>query len=649
MTASSSRSSVVKTGDIVERRYRILRTLGEGSLGVVFLAEHVANKRRVAVKLLRSELSADAAALDRFMAEARGASATGHPNIAQVVELGMTQDDVPFVVMEYLEGTLLTDEIYRVGGLPVRRALKLADKIASALEAVHDAGIVHRDLTSDNVFLLDRDDAFDVPKLLGFGMSRFLELPDDKARRGQVLGSPEYMAPEQLTGGASLDRRVDVYALGVILYEMLTARRPFSDDDRRALVHRVVHEPPPPLMRPEAPVGLELLILGKLLAKDPARRHGTMKEVRSALDAFATAMRPGSAIPVAVGQTASGPVRVAPGLPVPLLDLSSDDPTAISRAAEPRSTPPPAAPAGPRAVEPARPSEPSVPSEPSGPVELPQPAELVDLPALPGRRSARIAWLVAAMLAGGAGGALLYAEEQTAAAGDVAVTAALDADAEKLAALLDGEVRAARLRADGVAGMPMLRAAIETDAATLRDMVGTDFIFSPRPGEVLELFQLRDGAMTSMLRIPESGRPVAAVSGGPARIESDGAQITLVAGAPVAKQQAGVGGAVAISVPIDLAPIKRRLAEHVRSATLVGFGPAVPLCGAADAGETTITVALPLGQELGVHDAAIAAVVPAPPGQLREKLRVARLLCWGTGGILLVLYLANLLRARKRS
>ncbi|HET7502761.1 MAG TPA: serine/threonine-protein kinase [Kofleriaceae bacterium] len=649
MTASSSRSSVVKTGDVVERRYRILRTLGEGSLGVVFLAEHVANKRRVAVKLLRTELTTDAAALDSFMAEARDASALGHPNIAQVIELGMTQDDVPFVVMEYLEGTLLTDEIHRAGGLALRRAIKIADKIAAALEAAHDAGIVHRDLTSDNVFLLDRDDAFDVPKILGFGMARFLERPGDKAPRGRVLGSPEYMAPEQVAGGAVVDRRVDIYALGVILYEMLTGRRPFSDDDRRALVHRVVHEPPPPLMRPEAPVGLELLILGKLLAKDPARRHGTMKEVRSALDSFATAGRSGSAIPVAIGQTSSGPVRITAGLPVPLLDLSSDDPTAISRAAEPRPTPPPMPHAEPRAPEPASPSESTIPPEPSEPIELPQPAELVELPALPGRRAARVAWLVAAMLAGGAGGALLYAEEQTAEAGDVAITAVLDADAEKLAALLDAEVRAARLRADGVAAMPMLRAAIETDTATLRDMVGTDFIFSPRPGETLELFQLRDGELKSMLRIPESGRPVAAGAGTQVRVDSDGTQITVVASAPVAKQQAGVGGAVAISVPIDLAPTKRRFAEHVRSATLVGFGDPVPLCGAAEPGDITITVALPLGAELGGHDAAVAAVVPAPPGQLREKLRLARLLCWGTGGILLVLYLANLLRARNRS
>jgi serine/threonine protein kinase len=234
VTDSSNRGSVVKTGDIIEGRYRIIETLGEGSMGAVFLAEHVVQNRRVALKLLRPELGADAAALDGFMTEARAAGTLGHPSIVACTDTGLTHAGVPYVVLEYLEGALLTDEVYRVGGLPVRRALKIADQIASALAAAHDAGIVHRGLKSDSVFLIDEDDALDIVKVLDFGAGRFLAAPGDHGRRGRVLGSPEFMAPEQVTSPGTADHRADIYALGVILYEMLTARRPFSDDDRRA-------------------------------------------------------------------------------------------------------------------------------------------------------------------------------------------------------------------------------------------------------------------------------------------------------------------------------------------------------------------------------------------------------------------------------
>ncbi|HEX7702390.1 MAG TPA: serine/threonine-protein kinase, partial [Kofleriaceae bacterium] len=254
------------TGDIVEGRYRIIRTLGEGGMGTGFLAEHALIKRRVAIKILHPELATDANVIERFMNEARAAGTLGHPNIVESTDMGFTHNHVPYIVFEFLEGALLTDEIYRVGGLPVRRAVRIASQIASALHAAHNAGVVHRDLKSDNVFLTDKDDAFDHVKVLDFGISRFLSV-DDK-HKGMVMGTPEFMAPEQITDPENVDRRADIYALGVILYEMLTARRPFSnEDDPRQLLHRIVHEAPPPLMRPEVPHGLADTILTKLLAK----------------------------------------------------------------------------------------------------------------------------------------------------------------------------------------------------------------------------------------------------------------------------------------------------------------------------------------------------------------------------------------------
>ena len=155
----TAREVVVKTGDVIEGRYRILKVLGEGGMGTVFLAEHTLIKRRVAIKILHSELATDGDVIERFMNEARAAGTLGHPNIVESTDMGFTGTHVPYIVFEYLEGTLLTDEIYRVGGLPVRRAMKVATQIASALHAAHNAGIVHRDLKSDNIFLTDKDDA----------------------------------------------------------------------------------------------------------------------------------------------------------------------------------------------------------------------------------------------------------------------------------------------------------------------------------------------------------------------------------------------------------------------------------------------------------------------------------------------------------
>jgi eukaryotic-like serine/threonine-protein kinase len=287
MGSSSTREAVVKTGDIVEGRYRIIRTLGEGGMGTVFLAEHALIKRRVAIKILHPELATDANVIERFMNEARAAGTLGHPNIVESTDMGFTHHHVPYIVFEYLEGALLTDEIYRLGGLPVRRAVRIASQIASALHAAHNAGVVHRDLKSDNVFLTDKDDAFDHVKVLDFGISRFLML-DDK-QKGMVMGTPEFMAPEQITDPENVDRRADIYALGVILYEMLTARRPFaSEDDPRQLLHRIVHEEPPPLMRPEVPHGLAETILGMMLAKNPDDRYQTMSDVEAALESFIT-------------------------------------------------------------------------------------------------------------------------------------------------------------------------------------------------------------------------------------------------------------------------------------------------------------------------------------------------------------------------
>jgi TonB family protein len=284
---SATRRAAVETGDLVDGRYRILSLLGEGGMGSVFLAEHTLIKRKVAIKILHPQLAREAHVVDCFMNEARAAGLLGHPNIVESTDMGFTHDHVPYIVLEYLQGALLTDEIYRVGGLPVRRAVRIAEQIADALRAAHDAKLVHRDLKSDNIFLTDKDDASDHVKVLDFGVSRFMHVEDGHSTT--VVGTPEFMSPEQLTAPETVDHRADIYALGVILYEMLSARRPFNPGKTPdELGHTIISSPPPPLQHQKIPRALADLIIDRLLAKDPAARPQSMGEVGAALEAFLT-------------------------------------------------------------------------------------------------------------------------------------------------------------------------------------------------------------------------------------------------------------------------------------------------------------------------------------------------------------------------
>jgi serine/threonine protein kinase len=279
--------AAIHSGDVIDGRYRVMEVIGEGGMGTVYLAEHELIKRRVALKILRPDFAHDSKVVKRFMNEARAAGTLGHPNIVESTDMGFIDKVVPYIVFEYLEGALLTDEIARVGVLPVRRAVSITQQIASALGAAHAAGIVHRDLKSDNVFLTDRGGQFDHVKVLDFGISKFLEAGDDRTRRGMVMGTPEFMSPEQITDPDSVDVRSDVYALGATLYEMLAGRRPFTNEDPRTLLHRIVHTDAPPIERADLPRGLHDLLF-RMLAKDPDERLQTMADVVAVLDLYAT-------------------------------------------------------------------------------------------------------------------------------------------------------------------------------------------------------------------------------------------------------------------------------------------------------------------------------------------------------------------------
>jgi serine/threonine-protein kinase len=260
-------------------------------MGVVFLAQHVLIRRRVAIKLLHAELAPDRWMVQRFLHEAAASGSLAHPHIVESTDMGFTREGIPYIVFEYLEGCLLSEEIRRLGRLSLGRTLVIARQIASALHTVHEAQLAHLDVKGDNVLLARRGPGVDHAKLIDFGISRFTTTSGQKAPPGILMGTPEYMAPEQVLQPETADGRADIYALGVLIYEMLSGRCPFEGDDPRRVLTRVLHDPPPMLDRPVPPL-LEELVFDGLLAKSPARRPQTMAEILPLIDALLAASRP---------------------------------------------------------------------------------------------------------------------------------------------------------------------------------------------------------------------------------------------------------------------------------------------------------------------------------------------------------------------
>jgi serine/threonine-protein kinase len=272
-------------GLILGDRYRLITRIGEGGMGTVYLAEHVALGKRVAVKVLRPEYSRDEELVRRFEQEARAASQVGHENIVDVVDFGRTAGGSLYFVMEVLEGESLARLIHREGALPVERALRVLAQICRALGAAHARGVVHRDLKPENVLLVPRDDGTDLVKVLDFGISKTHGVPDGGriTRAGSIIGTPEYMAPEQAMATA-VDHRCDVYAFGVLAYEMLTGTLPFHGETPLATLLKHQGEPPEPpsRRRPDLPPEAEAMVL-KALVKRPEGRQQDMSEVAADL------------------------------------------------------------------------------------------------------------------------------------------------------------------------------------------------------------------------------------------------------------------------------------------------------------------------------------------------------------------------------
>ena len=227
-------------GQILEGKYRIVRELGRGGMGVVHEALHVTLGRRIAVKTLLAEAGQDPDLAARFEREARAASAIGHPHIVDVFDLGRTPEGLLFMAMELLDGRPLAALLEETPSLPISLALDLASQMLSGLAAAHRNGIVHRDLKPENIFILNTQDRPSFVKIVDFGISKILVHAGARAARagqgsgtavGTILGTPLYMSPEQILGQvARIDHRSDIYSAGVVLYEMLCGRTPFEGE-----------------------------------------------------------------------------------------------------------------------------------------------------------------------------------------------------------------------------------------------------------------------------------------------------------------------------------------------------------------------------------------------------------------------------------
>jgi serine/threonine protein kinase/TolA-binding protein len=275
-------------GKTIDGRYHVMELIGEGGMGKVYLAEHVEIGKRVALKVLHPSYSRMPDLVERFRREARAASKIGHPNIVDVTDSGTTSDGSVYFVMEYLEGVELGSVIEREGAIDIARALKISSQICRALAAAHAQGIVHRDLKPENVFLITRDGAADVVKVLDFGIAKTTEAEAARERRltspGMAMGTPEYMAPEQAAGRPA-DARCDVYALGAIMYEMTTGTPPYSGDNfMEILTKKATQDPPPPnTVRHEIPSQVSDLVQAAM-ARNPDHRPQTMETLEYELN-----------------------------------------------------------------------------------------------------------------------------------------------------------------------------------------------------------------------------------------------------------------------------------------------------------------------------------------------------------------------------
>ncbi|MFZ5896159.1 MAG: serine/threonine-protein kinase [Myxococcota bacterium] len=276
-------------GAVIAQRYRVDGIIAEGGMGIVYRGWHLTLDQPIAIKVVRPEYVDNPEAVSRFLNEARAVAALRAVNVAQVLDVGRIKGGVLYMVMEYLEGSDLRDILDREGPLPIERAVDAVRQACAAMQEAHAAGIVHRDLKPENLFLARVADGREVLKVIDFGVSKRPSMGSGRSftEAGRSLGSPHYMAPEQISTPDAVDARADVWSLGVVLYELLTNKLPFDAESMAATCAQVLCGEPPSLaeLRPELP-GELVAVVEHCLAKNRDERFATALELSQALEPF---------------------------------------------------------------------------------------------------------------------------------------------------------------------------------------------------------------------------------------------------------------------------------------------------------------------------------------------------------------------------
>lgn len=305
-------------GQTLADKYRIEELINEGGMGAVYRGTHVLMDKTVAIKVLHPALAADDKIVARFSREARAASRISHPHALNVTDFGEDKDGVVFLVMEYLKGQTLKDLIHSEGPMPLPRVVEILRQVCGALEAAHAEGVVHRDLKSDNIMLIDVGGG-DWAKVLDFGIAKITEkVGQDPALTAPnlIIGTPQYMSPEQCSQAAEIDSRSDIYSLGVILYEMLVGHVPFTGESPTAIMMKHLQEPPPSVLeeRKDLPAAVGRVVM-RAMAKRPEDRFQTVSELTEELTSAAEGQAP--AVAAAAETGAGSPDRATNRIVVP--------------------------------------------------------------------------------------------------------------------------------------------------------------------------------------------------------------------------------------------------------------------------------------------------------------------------------------------
>jgi serine/threonine-protein kinase len=286
-------------GQVLDGRYQIERKVGEGGMSFVYLATDVATQEHYAIKVLSAALSRDQNAMARLKREASLGMRLAHANVCHIIRLGETQDGLVYVVMPFVKGELLSDRNIRLGSLPLDEVVRFVSDIAAGLHVAHELKIVHRDLKPENVMIRRDADGIERAVVMDFGLAKERRADAELQKltaTGIILGTPEFMSPEQLRG-RPLDARTDVYSLSLVTFEMLTGTLPFSGRTQQEMMISRLRNDPAPLrqMRPDLSEGVERVLL-KAMSRDADSRHATAPEFAAALAAAATGRSTSSGI-----------------------------------------------------------------------------------------------------------------------------------------------------------------------------------------------------------------------------------------------------------------------------------------------------------------------------------------------------------------